>query len=766
MLFSMTVFAGSISFVISTWNMKRLLNLQSEKYNNEISRRFENFKESDTKALLAALNIFLANQEIKNVFLQHDRQLLYETTLPIFEKMNADYGITHMYFHDTDGYNFLRMQDPEMYGDKIDRQSFKDAMETKNVGVGLELGKNIFALRVVRPYYQGDNLIGYVEFSKEIDNFFKNFETETGDNFTLFGKKDFLNREDWKLVRSKHGLSDNWDDLTDNVQIYPNNNSVINYCLDGNSLDNYQKNQAFKKKVAAQGKQMECSGFNIRDKQNAIIATVVISHDVTWMTSQENNAFNLETMGLILLFMVFSLIVYIMISLLIIKPVQCFINSSKLIASGKLDTFVAHQQGNEMNELAFFFNSMVEKLRMSQETLIKKSNLLKSKMDQLTQKNHQLDKTENSLKKSLKEIRQSQQKTKQLVQELDKFKLVVDNASDFVAIANANGEIIYVNKATEKISGYSAQEILNSKNGLEYLWGGAADGSFIRELLKTIGVEKRSFVGEVRNKNKNRREYDVNISITPILDEQGNILFFVSIGRDITKEKQIERAQTSFISLASHQLRTPLTSIKWLIELLLKKKTGRLNKDQQEFLTAAHESTKRLVLLIKDFLNISQIEAGKIILNSVPTNILDLVSDVVKEVSPQIEEKSLVLKQKFEDDLPSVNIDKLLIRQVILNLISNSIKYTPDHGTIIISVGVEKNLMKISVTDTGIGIPKQEQDRLFERFFRASNAQIATATGTGLGLYLAKLIVNISGGSIGIDSSQKTGTKAWFALPI
>jgi len=232
------------------------------------------------------------------------------------------------------------------------------------------------------------------------------------------------------------------------------------------------------------------------------------------------------------------------------------------------------------------------------------------------------------------------------------------------------------------------------------------------------------------------------------------------------KLQELDKAKTTFLSLASHQLRTPLTVIKGATSMMLDGDYGKVSTKVRNPLGMVQESSNRLIDLVEDFLNISRIELGRIEYNFEKTNLIDMVSDVIKELDIKINDKELNLVYKKPKELPMLNIDAAKIREVVVNLIENAIKYNIDEGDLNIILRKVKGEIEFCIIDSGIGIDKQEISQLFKKFSRASNAQ-EHANGTGLGLYVAKEILKVHKGSIWAKSKGKNkGSKFWFRLPI
>ncbi len=256
-----------------------------------------------------------------------------------------------------------------------------------------------------------------------------------------------------------------------------------------------------------------------------------------------------------------------------------------------------------------------------------------------------------------------------------------------------------------------------------------------------------------------------NISVDPLLDEGGNLIGGVHIMSDITKEKEIDRMKSELISKVSHELRTPLTTIKEGISLVFDGTLGQINADQEEVLAIAKKDIDRLARLIGNLLDVSKIETGKVELKKSSVNISSLVEEVLVSFQKQIEKKNITLETRLKGEMPPLYIDPDKISQVLTNLVSNSIKFTPESGHITLGIKDKREEIEISVKDTGLGIARENIPELFDRFSQFNRVYGPGERGTGLGLAISKEIVEMHGGKIWVESELGKGSTFTLSLP-
>lgn len=355
-----------------------------------------------------------------------------------------------------------------------------------------------------------------------------------------------------------------------------------------------------------------------------------------------------------------------------------------------------------------------------------------------------------------------------IFRDITKRKLAIDDASDHVVITNPEGKIIYANKAAERMTGYKREEIIGKTSSL---WGNCVekrmdgDIAYCARAWDAVNENSPHFMGEVVNQRKNGEKYIADLHISPVY-EGNEIIFYIAIERDITRLKEIDLAKTEFVSLASHQLRTPLTSVSLSTELLLRGIAGPVVPDQKKYLEEIFSSSLKMKEIIDSLLNITRIELGTFIIKPEPLNIKDEINSILEGLKLQIKEKKLSLNKKFDKDLPVIDYDKNILIIIIENLLTNSIRYTDKGGKISLSVRKIKQELLISVADTGCGIPAEQQKNIFNKSFRADNAKDVCIDGAGLGLYTVKSLTKVSGSKIWFESMEGIGSTFFVSIPV
>jgi signal transduction histidine kinase len=261
----------------------------------------------------------------------------------------------------------------------------------------------------------------------------------------------------------------------------------------------------------------------------------------------------------------------------------------------------------------------------------------------------------------------------------------------------------------------------------------------------------------------------VLVHLAPVI-LQNDFLGTVSIFRDITHEVEVDRLKSEFVATVSHELRTPMTSIRGYTDVLLMGAAGAMNENQTHFLNIIKSNTERLNILVNDLLDVSRIESGRVTLSPQALDLREVAEDVIGEVlrRSQEESKPMALSLDAPKKLPPVNGDLERVRQVLSNLVFNAYHYTPENGTIIVSVQPSKDgrSVQVDVDDNGVGIALEDQERIFERFYRGEHPLVLATPGTGLGLSIVKQIVEMHKGRMWMKSNGIPGEGSTFSFTL
>ncbi len=354
---------------------------------------------------------------------------------------------------------------------------------------------------------------------------------------------------------------------------------------------------------------------------------------------------------------------------------------------------------------------------------------------------------------------------------------ILASIGDAVFAININEEITLFNPAAEAISGFKQSEALGKKyqSVLAFVdQEGRPNYSFIK---RALGGHMASMKDNTRLIRGDDSFIEVADSAAPIRDANGDLQGVIVVFRDVSSERALDRAKSEFVSLASHQLRTPLSAINWYSEMMLDQDAGKLSKDQKEYMKEIYEGNQRMIELVDSLLNVSRLEVGKLKNDPQDVSMGELLGSLEKEMQTSIVTKKLEVTKHVEAKLPIVKADPKLLRMVVQNLFSNAVKYTPAEGKVTITFrkahsneiakakAKSNDCLFISVRDNGYGIPIEQQGKIFEKLFRADNVRKMDVEGTGLGLYIVKEVARKLGGDIWFESAESLGTTFYVIIP-
>ena len=359
----------------------------------------------------------------------------------------------------------------------------------------------------------------------------------------------------------------------------------------------------------------------------------------------------------------------------------------------------------------------------------------------------------------------------------ESFRLLVSGVKDYaIFMLDPEGRVASWNAGAEGIKGYRADEILGQSSSRFYPPEDIVQNKLSEELREAATQGRVEDEGWRVRKDGSR--FWANVVITALRDEHGNLIGFSKITRDITDRKQTQEAlvrakeeaersnkfKDQFLSTMSHELRTPLNAVVGFSDLLTEEHYGPLNDRQKRYVNHIQNGGKHLLRLINDILDLSKIEAGRLQLAIESVPVRASVVDVVDSMRPLADKKSQSLVQNAVPDL-SVRADSTRFKQVLMNLIGNAIKFTPEGGKIELAAQQLGDIVRVEVRDTGPGIPPEEQQRIFEAFYRLGRSEKVTE-GTGLGLAITRRLVELHGGQLGIESQPGSGSCFYFTLPL
>ncbi len=281
--------------------------------------------------------------------------------------------------------------------------------------------------------------------------------------------------------------------------------------------------------------------------------------------------------------------------------------------------------------------------------------------------------------------------------------------------------------------------------------------AYSKQDLRIINIITDELLIAIQNALRFEEIQSFNITLQKRINEAT-----AKLKRSNDKLKEMDETKDEFISMASHQLRTPLTSVKGYLSMVLEGDAGKVPENQKQLLNQAYISAQRMVYLIADLLNVSRLKTGKFIIDATPTDLVEMVESEISQLSEVAKSRKISLEFNQPKEFPLLSLDETKTRQVVMNFIDNAIYYTPSGGKIKVELKTDRYHAYFLVKDNGLGVPKDEQPHLFTKFYRAKNAQKARPDGTGLGLFMAKKVISEQGGSILFESTEGKGSTFGF----
>ena len=401
----------------------------------------------------------------------------------------------------------------------------------------------------------------------------------------------------------------------------------------------------------------------------------------------------------------------------------------------------ASDNGDELAELSFWLDKIAQGIKTQKE-------LLQHEAEALMKRDWRLLETSNALKA-----------------ERDKIKILIENIDEGLILLGRHGEILLTNPWAEKVLGADGKQLLGKKLVKLPL------NEKIVQIYQRVLARQRPEQKQISNlrpgaQNSVRRYFLVSIFPVIFGSQTENSFVIISL-RDITREKIISQMKSEFISIAAHQLRTPLSAIKWIFHMLLSGDLGKINKNQKEFLTKGCAANEKMIVLINDLLNVTRIEEGQFLFEFAPISLKETIKEVLAEFIPLAAKREIGLDFICPKiPLPLISADRSKLRLALQNLLDNAIKYTPPRKSVTVTLKKELNGFKILIKDRGVGIPQDQWPRVFSKFFRGTNVLKMETDGTGLGLFITRNIIKKHGGNITFTSQENRGTEFIIDLPL
>ncbi|MBI2871039.1 MAG: PAS domain-containing protein [Candidatus Omnitrophica bacterium] len=420
----------------------------------------------------------------------------------------------------------------------------------------------------------------------------------------------------------------------------------------------------------------------------------------------------------------------------------------------QLDSLTAPARDRERveQELSQFFDAEIEKAKNEAKEEVAR------KYDEI------VEEKKRSLKQAMEKVRTADEQVKLVNQKYKKVELekeqtesVVRSIAEGLVVVDNEGKVLMMNPAAEKILG-GGKEGRIGKNISSDL-----DETQLVSFMRP-GAESEEHEIELASTQDETKKV-IRASTAVIENESGKTVGMVSVLTDVTKQRELEQLKKDFVNNVSHELRTPLVTLQKALALVQDESTGgNLSETQKKFLAIALRNQENLSRLIDDLLDIAKLESGRMRLDMKPVHVDVVIESTCQNLEPWAGSKNIKIERKFDKHLPEMPMDAKRIGQVLTNLIGNSIKFTPQGGKITVEAQGLLGLVEVSVRDTGVGIPKEELGRIFDKFYQVRSRAHSDVAGTGLGLSIAKEIVELHGGKIWVESEPGKGTEFTFTI--
>ncbi|SHJ67119.1 PAS domain S-box-containing protein [Malonomonas rubra DSM 5091] len=712
-------------YIISTsWYLDREIERGLEQEVSKIEFDLKTLLHQQTDVMLAQLEQIAESKELQQLMQQQDRAGLFNATEREFQRLLERLRISHYYFHTPEQKVFLRVHNPQRHGDLITRYTLQRAAATGKPFSGIELGPlGTFTLRTVLPWYQGEKLLGYLELGEEVELLLNNYFQHEGSLTTITINKRHLDRKLWEEGVTMLGKDPvTWDLLpgkvvtqTSKPELLPD---VILALLYNQDIDgNIKLKTATSTYLGKARPLLDASGQRVGDF--FILQDVTVTITEFWKTVLGFSAVCVAAAGVLLMF-----------------------------STGVLNKVEKQQQTSDQQ----LVDGMIKVNRTNQ--------LLEKEVEERKAAEAALNKIHSELEERVNErteqlwlsLEQTQQIRKQLTD-------IVTSVPDGLIVVDIDQNILLVNQRAEELFQCSLDDCTNQP-----LSSIIRDPSILKKMVEALQQQLNDLRFDVMQISSDlHNPISLQIRTSILTDRQGKTIGMIYLIHDISQEREIERMKSEFITTAVHELSTPLTAVLGYSEFLLENPDV-TEAEKQEFLTIINEKADFLSGLVGELLDISRIESGKpLSLQKDVYSVKDLFERPIQHLKLLSTDHNFIIELAAEET--KLLVDKEKIWQVMENLCSNAVKYSPSAGDVKITGQAMENSYRVTVSDQGIGLTKDQTVKVFEKFYRCNQTDTSVG-GTGLGLTIVKYIIESHDGQIWIDSELGQGTQVHFVLPI
>jgi PAS domain S-box-containing protein len=711
--------------------LQRELTRKLDNHINYVARLYSDFLAERSATMQILIQQVQKNQILQQAMIRQDRDTLLNEATPLFHEFLQEQSITHFYFHKTDGINLLRVHKPERFGDQIDRITMRQAIGNNQISTGAELGPlGTFTLRVVVPWFFENQIIGYIEFGEEVEPLLKRMAGQTESQMALLVKKSLLDKSLWKEGQEMLGRSINWNSLPEHVVTATTENQLLEYVSRFASAPYFSGREMIE--FPLQEQLYQGRYLPLADASEQEVGAMLIMYNTDETLNDHRTSIALVSVFCILLGGILFFSAYTILG----RTEQNLKSARKKLLDEIEKTRLANEQLGQ---------KVVETLAAEKALKEANDNLEQRVID----RTFQLDQQQQLLKKNLVEARKAR----------DRISGIMRSVDDVLFVIDAHDNLLLMNESACNLLRVSQDEIIG-EHASTAIWLGSLRDKVMETLRKRAGGILFDF--EVSNSSQGP-SLDMQVRSSALIDPQGEYEGMIFLARDVTRDRSMARLKSEFISVAAHELSTPLATILGFSELLYENNIPS-ESDRIDYAQIIYDKAESLSKLLEEMLDISRIESGRPLELHIETRLArELFLPTLEQYQKRVTDRQFNIELD-EPELPLLaDADK--IAQVMENLLSNAVKYSEPASQISLCGQVTDEGYRLSVCDQGIGMTPEQISHAFEKFYRGDTANKAIK-GTGLGLTITKNIVEEHQGKIWMENQTPKGTCVHFLLPV